>query len=179
MTEELEKESGRVDPTESRIRELLRAQRHTGKSRELKTESTHSDRLTVIEKCYYQVYGESAKALPKSIYTRFLKSSEQEAYQRTYKIGEEWGNLDTGWIEDASMVIIKNLEGTKWTTIPSEKEREEVAKKVVRISYEASDDKHWVLEPGESMRGTPSHVQDLVLRCEKGEARITICIVPK
>ena len=179
MTEELAEESGKVDPIESRMRELLKAQRHTGKPRELKTEATHSDRLTVIEKCYHQVYGESAKALPKSTYTRFLEGSEQETYQRTYKVGEEWTSLDTGWIENASMVILKNLEGTKWTTVPSEEELEEVAKKVVRVSYKVSGDKHWIIEPGESMRGTPSHVQDLVLRCEKGEARITICLVPK
>lgn len=134
------------------------------------------DRLTVVEQIYHRPHdGE-----PTLIERRF--SRELDTYEQVYKrqrvATEEWQLLDCGWIERAGMVIVHNEEGARTQAIPTDLEKQEMVGRVIEVGY-SSDKGTWLILPGESFRGYPDAVENLLIRCQRGSARYTIHVLPR
>ena len=181
MSDDVRNDEGSIISAKARMRGLLRSRTNTdSSSKPLGTAPGPQKRLTVVEKYYYQSQGEPIRSLAGSKYVKALDAQGEDAYERTYKIGENLLKLDTGWIEgEIAMLRIINTEGTNWRRIPTKEQMEEISEKNVLVKFVASEHHHWIIPPGESMKGIPSDIDELHVCCTKGEARITVCIVPK
>ncbi len=136
------------------------------------------DRITVVETVYHQPYGRNPRAI-ESKFSRELETTEQ-LYERHLQVTEEWQSLDCGWLKDnAGMFVIQNDEGHFNSFNPSDAERALVAKKTVEIAYENPNSCRWLIPPGESMRARPSHACSLLIRCQSGNAEITLFVFPR
>lgn len=78
-------------------------------------------RLVVLKSVYHQVAGQSPTLLPPVNFSRNLASDEQ-AYTREMPVGEEWVQIERGWVEDVGYLAVANQEGT---LIPTNASREE------------------------------------------------------
>ena len=134
------------------------------------------DRITVVETVYYQPQGDDATAIDGS-YSRELNSHEQ-IYRRNCEVGEEWEPLDSGWIDRAGLLVVKNTEGLNQQRMPTGEEKEELKRKVLQIAYKGEEDCCWLIPPGESMRGLPSHIKCLVVRCKRGTCSFSVHVIP-
>lgn len=117
------------------------------------------NRLTVVEIVYHQSGTDDAT----SVETRFSKmlESEEQLYSRTLKLTEAPISIDSGWLTEFSMLIIKHREGNE-----------------VQVQFD--DSTHSMLiGPGESLRCRPSLLDALAICCVEGEARVTITLIPK
>jgi len=138
-----------------------------------------ADTLTVVEVVYHQQFGEQ----PTSIEHRFdrqLATSEQP-YQRRLRASEEWLPLPTGWLPASAvgMMVISNDEGRGLALQPSSEEKEEIAGKILEVSYNsAGDGGKWLIHPGETMRGYPDDAGGLYIRCRRDTARFTLYLYP-
>lgn len=93
-------------------------------------------RLTVIGTAYHQ----SGQAGPTSVapsYSRVLKSDEQ-VYHRRVTVGEGWVPLDTGWVSDASLIVVENV-GVARATNPTDAERAADAGRTVVLAVAPED----------------------------------------
>lgn len=136
------------------------------------------DRLTVVDKVYHQPFGKKA-VLTQSKFTRGLDSKHQ-LYVRYLEATEEWQRLDTGWLgDDVGHLVIQNDEEVNRQVNPTDAEQEAVAKRVIQLSYLGKSQLHWLIPPGESMRGMPLSPQSLYYRCQHGTAEFTLTLVPK
>jgi len=143
------------------------------------------NRLTVVGSIYFVAANEQ----PESVDTGFSRdlASEEQPYRRRLKATEEWQRLDCGWIKEASQVFIANEEGKGLQVNPTDEEREDIARRIIEVSFcedgEGPNDTFissvWLVSPGESMRGLPSRVDRLCVRCQHGTARFTLYIVPR
>lgn len=141
------------------------------------------DRLVVVETVYHQPTGEQPTAV-ESRFSRDLQTVEQP-YQRQLTATEEWKPLDCGWIKDAGMLVIQNLEG-KFQANPTDEERAEAAARVLEVSYREDQDPNmdvsrhgWLIYPGESFRGCPSNLDLLAVRSQYGSLRLSVFIIPR
>lgn len=141
------------------------------------------DRLVVVETVYHQPAGDRPVSVD-SRFSRDLQSVEQP-YQRQLVATEEWQPLDHGWIEDAGMIVIQNLEG-KFAANPTDEERAEATAKILEVSYFAGENpvvdafgRGWLVLPGESMRACPSDVRCLAVCSRSGPLRFSIFILPR
>ncbi len=136
------------------------------------------DRLTVVEMVHHQTQDED----PFTVETRFERKLEtqEQPYSRTTTVGEKWTPLDCGWLGDnVGMLVITNKEGG-FTTLPTEEERQELAKKIVAVQYDGGfEDSYWVILPGESMRGMPLFASGLLIRSLHGKIKYTISLIPR
>jgi hypothetical protein len=142
------------------------------------TPTKHGSRLAIVETLYYQ----QEDAQPISHDHRFSKpiSSSEQAYLRLTFVGEEWQKVDTGWVKECSVIIIKNESG-KFSKIPTEDKKEAESKKVLEISIVPHSSPAFaciIIPPQESARFTPKEISCLKIRCAKGESRYTIIAVP-
>lgn len=119
-------------------------------------------RLTVVEMVYHQG---TCGMSPVSMEIRFheLLKSTEDPYVRRFTVGNEWKQLEAGWLEegDCSQLILKN-EGPG--TI------------LVGLSL---DRVLSVIPPKQSERLRPWRVSNRFVKCEGGEARITVVVIPK
>lgn len=133
------------------------------------------DQLTVVEHVYHQPAGEQ----PTGIETRFsrhLKTQEQP-YCRRLLIGEDWVALDHGWVNEASHMVVQNMEGRFTQVNPTDEQCKEVAARVIELGYQNAKG-YWLIGPGESLRGQPNVLDGLMLRCQQGKAQVTINVFP-
>lgn len=146
-------------------------------------ETKIKDRITVVDMLYHQRVDKKIRLI-ESRFSRELEISKQP-YEREFEATEEWQPLDCGWLEGkVGMLAITNDEGRFLEVIPTEEEREAVALKVLEIAYDPGDPNHhipgsWLVPPGESMRGSPSHAESLEIRCQSGTAKFTLHLLPK
>lgn len=136
--------------------------------------SISRDRFTVVETIAFNSQGGSRVAPVESKYFRELSSQEDRPYQRTYKVSEEPKPLDLGWAgewAEIGLLHVSNDEGKHTPYIPTPKEKQETAKRIVELG-------DWLILPGESMRGLPKVIKDLKVRCQSGTAKITVTIYP-
>ena len=137
-----------------------------------------ADRVTVVETIYHQVQGEQPTTI-ESRYSRNLKTDEQ-LYQRRFTVTEDWVLLDLGWAgNNISLLHISNEEGKFPHKIPTPEEIEEVARRVIEVSYAPTSGMGWSIPPGESIRGIPTRVESLFLRCVCGKAKCVLTLVPE
>lgn len=140
-------------------------------------------RLTVNESVYHQLYGEQPSQI-ENHFSRFVESDE-EPYSRRRKATEEWQPLDIGWVKEigVGMLVISSLAGKALQRNPTKEEKEETAKQILEVSYTAATPTSvalcWLIPPGESMRGMPSHGNELWIRSRHGTVRYTVFVIPK
>ena len=145
-------------------------------------EPLSTNRLTVVENVYFQEYD----GQPSGITSRFGQSleSEEQAYNRKIRIGSGWQSLDCGWVEDAAQLVISNEEGKHLQAYPTEEEQAAIAAKVIEVSFECLPPGHsppcmWEILPGQTMRGRPSNVKQILVRCRSGVARAIVFAIPR
>lgn len=136
------------------------------------------DRVVVSENVYHQTFGEEATRI-ESRFSRFLKSEEQ-LYQRHVTVGENWERLDHGWVQTASMLVVKNNTGNTLQVHASKEMEEHLDSCVVEIG--AGLDSAVVpviaVPRGESARFTPVDTNNLFVRCRNGKAKVVLSVVP-
>lgn len=167
------------------------------------TRAAPAARLTVVE----QVCHRPADAGPASFASGFscaLETSEQPLLGRRVTVGEQWQPLEAHWLADsgASQVVLVNLEGDFSQRAPTPEERLEASLRIVEVGF--ADDQaapqgprrrltafdppreaprgpapRVVLRPGRSCRFEPWCLNDLRLRCAKGEARVEVNVIPR
>ena len=140
-------------------------------------------RITVVEHLYHYADEQSQPTSIESIFTRHLKSDEQP-YIRILKLTEDWIPLDKGWVEEVGTIVIKNMEGTRYTVNPTDEERKVVESRIVEIGYHNSLSLNLatafqLVPPQESSgRITPADWFSLRVRCRSGVAKITLTVYP-
>lgn len=134
--------------------------------------------LTVVQSYYHQQEGMQPTQI-EARYTRELKTDEQP-YVRHFKVGETWDKLDTGWLTDCSLLIVKNNEGRFTDRIPTPAQLQEALARVVEIGLGIGPVSPCLLvHPNESH---PLHVvslDEVWLRCANGEARVSVMAFPR
>lgn len=141
-------------------------------------ETTPKSRLTVVEHVYHQSPDE--EAFEQEIrYSRFLATDEQP-FLRKLKVTEEWATISSGWLDNCSVLLIKNASGNLRlrSVTPSPQEVEQERRKVIQVAYEDSK-YHFDVLVGETMRVSPSSLQALRIRCAEGTGRADISIIPE
>jgi len=122
-----------------------------------------SNRITVVEMVYFQAPGESPLGV-ESRYSRALTTDEQPC-ERRLKATEDWRELDRGWVDQTSLIVISN--------------NETVADKILEVAYRDAYQDTWLVLPGESMRASPSNASRLVVRSQSGTIRFTANLFPR
>ena len=137
-----------------------------------------TSRLTVVEQVYYQ-REDSDLQCTENGFSRDLDTDEQQYVRGPMGVGEKWEKLDTGWVEEVAMIVVRNNEGEGLKLQPTEEEKEESAKKIIELSLD-SDIRGgvWLVPPGESFRGYPSNSSIVYIRCQYGETKFTITAIP-
>jgi hypothetical protein len=138
------------------------------------------DRVTVVQHVYHQSPDDQPFAVTTG-FNRYLATKEQ-AYQRKTKVGTDWESLDTGWLNQASLLLIKNEEGKFTQQTPSEEEREESQRKVIEVAcgpnLPANHEPDWLVLPQEEIRVTPADLSRIRIRCQYGIAYFTVTLIP-
>ena len=149
---------------------------------EVVEEPTLLARLTVVESVHCQTVDSSPWGISTS-FERTLKTDEQP-YVRKLTATEEWTKLDTGWLTECSMLVLVNEEGLFKGRQPTPEQKIESAKKVIEVGCALP---HldtircigaWELPPKESMRGCPTELSIVFVRCQHGTAKFTVYIFP-
>jgi hypothetical protein len=130
--------------------------------------------LTVVETVYHQQLGDQ----PLPVTTRFVRnlSSQEQPYVRKLTLGPEWVPLDTGWITEASYVIIANEGNGPITKNPTDEQIQEEANRLIDISFMGEDPHPCMTIPsGESLRMCPVDLTMIKIRClVTARCRITV-----
>lgn len=132
------------------------------------------DRVTIVEMVYHQQFNGQPFVF-ESKFSSTCEESEQP-YQRYTKVVEQWQPLDCGWLRGrAGVILICNEEGKNLPANPSEKEKFEIASRVVEIRHDG--DKHsFIVPPKESIRIRTTDDAKLLVRCLCGPAKIALCV---
>lgn len=141
--------------------------------------------LTVCESVYYQADG-SSPTIAESRFMRLLVGEEQP-YSRTFRVGQQWKELDAGWLAEcgSSLLTLAN-EMPQWQVVPTAEEKAEAAARQVELALAGEEAGQWtspprafaLLRPGESVRFEPLNLSALRLRCRSGETRVTLTLLP-
>lgn len=134
--------------------------------------------LTVVQTYYHQQEGMQPTQV-ETRYTRELGTDEQP-YVRHGKVGSEWTRLDSGWLTECSLLVIKNNEGRFTDRIPTQEQRQEVMSRVIELAFgKANPTCSLLVHPNEAHPMHVTSLKDIWLRCSKGEAKLSVIIFPK
>ena len=136
------------------------------------------DRITVVETIYHQPFGQNPFSVEER-YDRELETKEQP-YSRHCKATEEWQPLDCGWLASgASLLHIKNDEKLGTEVLPTEEEKAEHAKHILRIRL--GSDLVWdcTVPPGETMRICPEDLAGIRIQSAHGNTDFTLTLFPR
>ena len=145
-------------------------------------------------RCRFGVVGQTFQQLPGKpalvVEHRFMRwlDSEEQAYQRSLVLTEEWKQLDFGWLEQNQIarLVIKNDEG-RFLTNPTEDEKKEMAERIILLGHSPIETDlegqqyrfaTWKIRPGEDFQGEPTTGNSIYLRSTKGKVRCTITAIP-
>jgi hypothetical protein len=104
-------------------------------------------------------------------------ASDEQPYQRIIKLTESWTPLDTGWVKEASLIVIENQAGKHQLVRPDAKQIQEIAAKVIEIGKEGEA---WELVPaGQTRVFTPVELDRIQLRSRSGEVKAIVTVFPK
>lgn len=134
-------------------------------------------RLTVVDTVYYQSQ-EMPAISAESRFSRLLETLEEQPYVRRMKVSEEWAPLDCGWLNECSMLMLVNEEGRGLDKIPTQEEQKLINKRIIEVRF-GSEDVEWLIPPGESLRGYPINPKLMWIRCQTGQAKLTINLFPR
>jgi hypothetical protein len=132
-------------------------------------------RLVTVDQISYLAPG-NPLTLPDTSFSVEV-ASEEQPYQRLWKVGTKWTPLDCGWVEDAGTVILLNRTNARRQTIPTAEEVKKAAEFVVEVSFGGSR-ADLLIRPGEHLRLPLAH-NDVQVRCQAGEAKVTIVAFPR
>jgi hypothetical protein len=137
----------------------------------------------LVEMLFHQ--GSDGQVHP--VETRLAKEleSDEQMWIRVSRVGPEWTKLETGWIEECTMLLIRNDEGG-FQRMPTKEEKDEMAQQVIFVGQPPiGGDKQnvvlsWFIRPGESLRGSPVDLRHLFIRSGSGKPiRYTLALIPK
>jgi hypothetical protein len=141
-------------------------------------------KLTVVEQIYHHSPTSGSYSLDCRS-SRSLKTDEQP-YSRRMKVDEQWQKIDIGWVEKPSLVVVENREGQFMQVQPTKEEREATAKKVLEFSFAERrgvavvvSDPDVLIHPGTSFRFCPAMPCDMLIRCQSGEAKVSVTAFPE
>lgn len=138
-------------------------------------------RITVVESIYFTQPGEGPVSNDYK-FNRVLDSDEQ-AYVRREKIGNDWKPLPTGWLEEGSLLVLHNDETTRSERKLSEREIENILSRIIHVGIVQHNGEVITfaeVRPGESFRICPTDLRRLRLSCPTHNAtRFTVTIIPK
>lgn len=135
-------------------------------------------RLTVLDTIYYQAPGDDPVAF-KGPFARLLESEEQPCIRKLV-VGEPWQAVEGLWLSAAGLLGVRNDEGTFTGVIPTPEQRQEVAARIVEVGVVDVErvTRFAFLRPGESCRFEPADMAALRLRCQRGQAKVTVAAFP-
>lgn len=128
--------------------------------------------VTVVETVYHQAVDSQPTGEPRNhsipVYT------DQQPFERTLLLSGQWKTLrELGcWLEECSLVVIVNIEGSTLQRNPTPDERQRIEDAVVHLSYGI------VVRPGRSCRIEPQNMSELRLRCASDKALVKIAVYP-
>lgn len=107
-------------------------------------------RITVVETIYHISPGDEPVAIQSS-YNRVLSTDEQPCIRRG-KTGKEWARIDSGWVDEPSVVLLQNVDPRANTVT------ETVSDRTIEVGIVIGSSVYVVatILPGESMRFSPS-----------------------
>ena len=138
-------------------------------------------KITVVETVYFRVGAEEPDSIDSRFSTEF-EDPEEGIYTRRYNISEKIVSLDHGWTNPSKIgqMVLKNLEGefNKLPTIPDQKYKDEIAKKVIELSL-VSGEVVCLLGNLESCRFPPFDLSQFRVRSLSGKCKIEINLIPR
>lgn len=146
--------------------------------------------ITVVESVIHQTPGEQP-TMTESRFTRWLETTEQP-FLRKFAVGPAWQKLEIGWLPKAGMLVLANLP-ERYLRMPTDERKQEDAAKVVEVAFQAADagkrDMHSppkpvliaaiVVPPGESCRFAPADAATILVRCQSGEVKCALTLLPE
>lgn len=135
-----------------------------------------SSRVSVIETVYFQRAGEQAN----SVITKFQRVTDgvlgkMEQYPMT--LGQGWVPIDLRGLTQVAQVVITNEEGY-YTRRPTPEQHQETMGRVVEIGFGDNPVGDQLVTPRHGTRIEPADPRRIRLRCQGGEARVTITLFP-
>jgi hypothetical protein len=110
-------------------------------------------------------------------YTRKLDTIEQTYTRHTVlDASKGWVKLDTGWVEKASILIIRNNKPS-FSKIPTQEQRDEIDSRIVQISFNGTDP-HLEVRVGEHSQLFPLDLSKIWLRCVNSIAKVSVIVIP-
>lgn len=134
-------------------------------------------RITVVEHIYYQA-GNDQATQTSNTYSRELSDNEQPYYRKAKATGEKQ-SVDLGWIEKCGLLSISNLEVLDSQTTPSQKERDELSRKILEVGWRGCAKSTCLIPPGESMRFYPRDPSDLIVRSRYKTINYSVTAYPQ
>lgn len=154
--------------------------RHTSGPSQAVLKQPNTGLMTVVDTVYYQQSGQEP-TVASSRYNRRIVQDEQP-FMRIAKVGTDWISVDTGWVEEAGMLMISNEEDLISGRNPTPEELTDLDGRVIEVAFGDPNDPpehRWLILPGESMRAHPSDVKALIMRCQTGSARYKLSVFPR
>ena len=91
-----------------------------------------------------------------------LSVSDEQVYVRNTKVGEKWEKLDTGWVNRAEVILVRNDEG-RFLRVPTPEEKEIMAVRILRVGISVAAgvvEAFAVVKPQQELRFCPSYYTD-------------------
>ena len=132
-------------------------------------------RLTIVEQVYFQQPG----IQPVQETTQFSRQceSDEQVYTRVKKLSDVWVDLDSGWVDEASCVMVLNHGNRQHLVNPTSEELLQESDRVVEVAVRGPT-VFGLVRVGESLRIEPHDVKNLVIRCRKDTTQVRIIVVP-
>lgn len=141
---------------------------------------TRRPRFTVTGSVVHQQPGEQAKQAPRSRFYRWL-DQDQDPYERTVKVGEDWTPLDLGWVgTEGSLLLLANATRATFTVRPTREQLADLYSKVLEVGLLVKGVVTDFAEVpvGEDLRLSPRRLDAYRVRCRSGQGKYSIFLVP-
>lgn len=144
----------------------------------------NTPRMSIVENVYHSIPGQGTSGPGASRFYRYLNSDE-EAYDRTLRVGKEWQPIDIGWLKDKDVACVRI--GNKNTRVPSKKPTlEQIDADNAKILEIGIEDIHTgvitvfsEIPVNEDMRvSNPKILEFMRIRCKTGDTKYSIYLVP-
>lgn len=138
-------------------------------------------RLSVTGSVYFQPADGGEPTADGEAWSRPLDTDEQP-YRREQKVGEDWTELDCGWLDRAGYLRVANRGRRSIAVQPTEYERADLATAVLEVGVAVPDGSAVVavavVVPGEDCRFAPADAGSVRLRCRRGVTRAAVAVYP-
>jgi hypothetical protein len=145
----------------------------------LNSQPQERNRITAVLNVYHEQSGEQPKQV--SLSFSGMLEINQESYSRRLHALSEWAKLDCGWVhaEDVGFIVVENIEGKHPTVNPTEKQKAEIAARIIEIAFEGALDFSWPVPPQMFFFAVAERAADLRIRCRSESAQYRITVLPR